>query len=78
VNQAVFQWPYSQDMPLTVVVVYRKLSDDFFTDPSEQLFWVQDMVTMLKGFVEEGLDHAQLVEWFPEATDGKSQFATAK
>jgi len=40
VNQAVFQWPYSQDMPLTVVVVYRKLSDDFFTDPSEQLFWV--------------------------------------
>jgi hypothetical protein len=77
VNQAVFQWPYSQDMPLTVVVVYRKLSDDFFTDPSEQLFWVQDMVTMLKGFVEEGLDHAQPVEWFPEVTDGKSQSATA-
>lgn len=78
VNQAVFQWPYSQDMPLTVVVVYRKLSDDFFTDPSEQLFWVQDMVTMLKGFVEEGLDHAQLVEWFPEVTNGKSRFAAAK
>jgi hypothetical protein len=77
VNPAVFQWPYSQDMPLTVVVVYRKLSDDFFTDPSEQLFWVQDMVTMLKGFVEEGLDHAQPVEWFPEVTDGKSQFVTA-
>jgi hypothetical protein len=77
VNQAVFQWPYSQDMPLTVVVVYRKLSDDFFTDPSEQLFWVQDMVTMLKGFVEEGLDHAQPVEWFPEVTDGKAQFVTA-
>jgi len=78
VNQAVFQWPYSQDMRLTVVVVYRKLSDDFFTDPSEQLFWVQDMVTMLKGFVEEGLDHAQPVEWFPEVTGGKSQFATPK
>jgi hypothetical protein len=78
VNQGVFQWPYSQDMRLTVLVVYRKLSDDFFTDPSEQLFWVQDMVTMLKGFVEEGLDHAQPVEWFPEVTDGKSQFATAK
>jgi hypothetical protein len=78
VNQAVFQWPYSQDMRLTVVVVYRKLSDDFFTDPSEQLFWVQDMVTMLKGFVEEGLDHAQPVEWFPEVTDGKPQVATAK
>ena len=77
VNHAVFQWPYSQDMPLTVVVVYRKLSDDFFTDPSEQLFWVQDMVTMLKGFVEEGLDHAQPVEWFPEVTDGKSQSVTA-
>lgn len=77
VNQAVFQWPYSQDMPQTVVVVYRKLSDDFFTDPSEQLFWVQDMVTMLKGFVEEGLDHAQPVEWFPEVTDGKTQFVTA-
>jgi hypothetical protein len=78
VNQAVFQWPYSQDMRLTVVVVYRKLSDDFFTDPSEQLFWVQDMVTMLKGFVEEGLDHAQPVEWFPEVTGDKSQFATPK
>ena len=77
VNQAVFQWPYSQDRPLTVVVVYRKLSDDFFTDPSEQLFWVQDMVTMLKGFVEEGLDHTQPVEWFSEVTDGKSHFATA-
>jgi len=78
VNQAVFQWPYSQDMRLTVVVVYRKLSDDFFTDPSEQLFWVQDMVTMLKGFVEEGLDHAQPVEWFPVVRDGKLQSATAK
>lgn len=78
VNQAVFQWPYSQDMPLTVVVVYRKLTDDFFTDPSEQLFWVQDMVTMLKGFVEEGLDRAQPVEWFPEATGGKAQSVTAK
>lgn len=70
VNQAIYQWPYSRDMRLTAVVVYRKLSDDFFTDASEQLFWVQDMVTMLKGFVEEGLDHAQPVEWFP---DVKSQ-----
>ena len=70
VNQAVFQWPYSQDGPHTVVVVYRKLSDDFFTDPAEQLFWVQDMVTMLKGFVEEGLDRAQPVEWFPEVKSG--------
>jgi len=48
--------------------VYRKLSDDFFTDPAEQLFWVQDMVTMLKGFVEEGLDRAQPQEWFPEVS----------
>jgi len=32
---------------------------------------------MLKGFVEEGLDHVQPVEWFPEVTDGKSQSATA-
>jgi hypothetical protein len=76
-NQAVFQWPYSQDMPLTVVVVHRELSEDFFTDPSEQIFWVQDMVTMLKGFMEEGLDHEQPVEWFPEVSDGKSQPAIA-
>jgi len=67
VNKAIYQWRYSQDTRLTAVVVYRKLSDDFFTDPAEQLFWVQDMVTMLKGFVEEGLDRAQPQEWFPEA-----------
>jgi len=48
-------------------VVYRDLSEDFFTDPSEQLFWAQDMVTMLKGFVEEGLAASQPVAWFPEA-----------
>ena len=32
---------------------------------------------MLKGFVEEGLDHAQPVEWFREVTVGKPQVATA-
>jgi hypothetical protein len=57
--------------------VYRELSTDFFTDPSEQLFWVQDMVTMLKGFVEEGVDDSQPVKWFSEAA-AKSRFtATA-
>jgi len=66
VNPAIYQWPFSQEAPLTVVVVYRELSSDFFTDPSEQLFWAQDMVTMLKGFVEEALDDRQPVKWFPE------------
>jgi len=68
VNPAIYQFPYSQGTLQTGVVVYRDLSEDFFTDPSEQLFWAQDMVTMLKGFVEEGLAASQPVVWFPEAT----------
>jgi len=68
VNSAIYQFPYSQDTLQTAVVVFRELSEDFFTDPSEQLFWIQDMVTMLKGFVEEGLDDSQPVKWFPEIT----------
>jgi hypothetical protein len=77
VNPAIYQLPVSQDTLQTVVVVYRELSTDFFTDPSEQLFWVQDMVTMLKGFVEEGLDDSQPFKWFSEAA-AKSRFtATA-
>ena len=67
VNAAIYQFPYAQDTLQTAVVVYRDLSEDFFTDPSEQLFWAQDMVTMLKGFVEEGLAASQPVAWFPEA-----------
>ena len=50
------------------MVVYRSLSENFFTDSSEQLFWAQDLVTMLKGFVEEGLAAWQPVRWFPELT----------
>ncbi|HEX7288758.1 MAG TPA: hypothetical protein VF532_21420 [Candidatus Angelobacter sp.] len=77
VNPAIYQLPISQGPLQTVVVVYRELTTDFFTDPSEQLFWVQDMVTMLKGFVEEGLDDSQPVKWFAE-TVAKSRFtATA-
>ena len=68
VNPAIYQFPYSQDTLQTAVVVYRDLTEDFFTDPSEQLFWAQDMVTMLKGFVEEGLAASQPVLWFPEVT----------
>jgi hypothetical protein len=68
VNPAIYQLPLSQDAIQTVVVVYRELSADFFTDPSEQVFWVQDMVTMLKGFLEEGLDDSQPLKWFPEAS----------
>ena len=67
INPAIYQFPYSQDTLQTAVVVYRDLTEDFFTDPSEQLFWAQDMVTMLKGFVEEGLAVSQPVQWFPEA-----------
>jgi hypothetical protein len=66
INPAIYQFPYSRDTFQTAVVVYRELSTDFFTDPSEQLFWIQDMVTMLKGFVEEGLSDSQPVKWFPE------------
>jgi len=68
VNPAIYQFPYSQGTLQTGVVVYRDLSEDFFTDPAEQLFWAQDMVTMLKGFVEEGLAASQPAPWFPEAT----------
>jgi hypothetical protein len=67
VNTTVYHFLYSQDMPQTAVVVHRNLSPDFFTDPSEQLFWAQDMVIMLKGFVEEGLDESQPVQWFPQS-----------
>lgn len=67
INPAIYQFPYSQDTFQTGVVVYRDLSEDFFTDPAEQLFWAQDMVTMLKGFVEEGLAASQPAPWFPEA-----------
>jgi hypothetical protein len=66
VNQATYQLSVAQSAPQTAVVVYRKLTDDFFTDASEQLFWAQDMVTMLKGFTEEGLDGSQPLVWFPE------------
>lgn len=65
INPAVYPLYVSRNSPQTVVVVYRELSTEFFTDPSEQLFWVQDMVTMLKGFVEDGLDESQPVDWFP-------------
>ena len=68
VNPTIYQLPLSQNAIQTVVVVYRELSADFFTDPSEQVFWVQDMVTMLKGFLEEGLDDSQPLKWFPEAS----------
>jgi hypothetical protein len=68
VNPAIYQFPYAQDTFQTGVVVYRDLSEDFFTDPAEQLFWAQDMVTMLKGFVEEGLASSQPVLWFPEVS----------
>jgi len=67
VSASIYHFPYAQDMLQTAVVVYRLLSEDFFTDPSEQLYWAQDMVTMLKGFVEEGLGASQPVSWFPEA-----------
>ncbi|HET7872726.1 MAG TPA: hypothetical protein VFL42_09465 [Terriglobales bacterium] len=77
INTAVYQLPLAQDSLQTVVVVCRELSTDFFTDPSEQLFWVQDMVTMLKGFVEEGLDDAQPVKWFSEAGAKSRSLATA-
>jgi hypothetical protein len=76
VNPAIYQFPYSQDTLQTAVVVYRELTTDFFTDPSEQLFWAQDMVTMLKGFVEEGLAAAQPVPWFPEATYREKRVAS--
>lgn len=68
VNPAIYQFAYSQNTFQTGVVIYRNLGEDFFTDASEQLFWAQDMVTMLKGFVEEGLAAPQPVMWFPEAT----------
>jgi hypothetical protein len=67
VNPAIYQFAYSRDTFQTGVVVYRNLGEDFFTDASEQLFWAQDMVIMLKGFVEEGLAASQPVLWFPEA-----------
>lgn len=72
INRAIYQFPYSQGTLQTAVVVYRDLSEDFFTDPSEQLFWAQDMVVMLKGFVEEGLDASQPVVWFPEVIPAES------
>jgi len=65
---AIYQFAYSQGTFQTGVVVYRSLSENFFTDSSEQLFWAQDLVTMLKGFVEEGLAAWQPVRWFPELT----------
>lgn len=68
INPAIYQLCVSQEAFQTAVVVYRELSTEFFTDPSEQLFWVQDMVTMLKGFVEDGLDDSQPVHWFPEVS----------
>lgn len=65
VNAGVYQLQLAQHATQTVVVVYRELSPDFFTDPSEQLFCIQDAITMLKGFVEEGLDESQPVTWVP-------------
>jgi hypothetical protein len=64
VNSAIYHFPYDEETVQTAVVVYRELSEDFFTDAAEQLFWAQDMVTMLKGFVEEGLAAALQVQWF--------------
>ena len=65
VSSAIYHFPYDEETVQTAVTVYRELTEDFFTDPAEQLFWAQDMVTMLKGFVEEGLAGGQQVEWFP-------------
>jgi hypothetical protein len=77
VNAAIYHFSYAEDLPQTGVVVYRELSDDFFTDPAEQLYWAQDMVTMLKGFVEEGLSGSQPVPWFPEAASSLRAAATS-
>ena len=66
VNPAIYQFPYSHDTLQTAVVVYRDLTEDFFTDPSEQVYWAQDMVTMLKSLVEEGLAASQPAPWFPQ------------
>jgi len=66
VNSAIYHFPYDEETIQTAIVVYRELSEDFFTDAAEQLFWAQDMVTMLKGFVEEGLAAALQVQWFTE------------
>jgi hypothetical protein len=68
VNPAIYQFAYSKGAFQTGVVVYRNLSENFLTDSSEQLFWAQDLVIMLKGFVEEGLAAWQPVPWFPEVT----------
>jgi hypothetical protein len=70
VNAGIYQLPLAQHAAQTVIVVYRELSPDFFTDPSEQLFCIQDAITMLKGFVEEGLDDSQPVTWFPVVNAG--------
>lgn len=67
VNPAIYHFPYENVTVQTATVVYRELTEDFFTDPAEQLFWAQDMVTMLKGFVEEGTESAPPEPWFPEA-----------
>jgi hypothetical protein len=69
VHPAVYQLAVSKGVFQTAAVVYRQLSSDFFTDPSEQLFWVQDMVAMLKGFLEEALDQSQPLIWFPKDSD---------
>ena len=70
VNKAVYQLVLPHASAQTAVVVYRQLSSDFFTDPAEQLYWAQDMVTMLKGLQEEGLDQSKPLKWFRQAASG--------
>jgi len=41
INQAVYKLRVSREVTQEAVVVYRELSAEFFTDSSEQLFWVR-------------------------------------